>query len=116
MYHSLKAGKPIQMEEQDTLADSLRGGIGLDNRYTFHLVQKYVDQVVLVTEEQIAQAMRFAFEEHHLVVEGGGAVGIAALLQNQLNRLGRKVVLVISGGNVDIKLLMEILQNERRNT
>ena len=79
MYHSLKAGQPIDMEEEDTLADALVGNIGLDNRFTFRLIQEYVDDVVLVSEEEIAGAMALALEAHRLIVEGGAAVGIAAL-------------------------------------
>ncbi|MBS1253041.1 MAG: L-threonine ammonia-lyase [Anaerolineales bacterium] len=49
MYHSLRAGKPVEMEEEDTLADALLGGIGLNNQYTFRMIQEYVDDVILVT-------------------------------------------------------------------
>ncbi|MBE9507291.1 MAG: hydroxyectoine utilization dehydratase EutB [Chloroflexi bacterium] len=109
MYHSLKAGAPIDMEEQDTLADALVGNIGLNNRYTFRMVQEYVDDVVLVSEEEIAGAMAFALEKHHLVVEGGGAVGIAALLHRKAGGLGRNVAVVVSGGNVSLPLLLQIV-------
>lgn len=108
MYHSLRAGKPVQMPEEPTLADSLRGGIGLDNRYTFSLVKRYVDDVVLVTEEEIAAAMAFALHEHHLALEGGGAVGIAALLYHKVADLGKTTAVVLSGGNVNMPTLLEI--------
>ncbi len=111
MYHSLKAGKPIQMEEEETIADALVGGIGLDNQYTFRMIQELVDDVVLVSDEEIAEAMVFALEKHRLVVEGGGAVGIAALLQGRAKDLGHNVAVVISGGNVDIPLLLKIAQS-----
>ncbi len=113
MYHSLKAGKPIQMAEEETIADALVGGIGLDNKYTFRMVQELVDDVVLVSDEEIAEAMVFALEKHRLVVEGGGAVGIAALLREKVQDLGRNVAVVISGGNVDISLLLKIAQSRR---
>jgi len=108
MFHSLRAGKPIEMEEAETIADALAGGIGLDNRHTFRMVQEYVDETVLVSEEEIAEAMACALETHHLVVEGGGAVGIAALLNRRVRELGHRVVVVLSGGNVDLSLLVEI--------
>jgi len=111
MYHSLRAGVPIEMEEEDTIADALAGGIGLDNRYTFRMVQEYVDDTVLVSEEEIAKAMVFALEEHRLVVEGAGAVGIAALLYGKVREVGRNVVVVVSGSNVDLPLLLKIAQN-----
>ena len=108
MYHSQKAGKPVLMEEEESLADSLGGGIFLDNRYTFGLVRDRVDDLVLVSEDEIAAAMAFALEREHLVLEGGGAVGIAALLAGKAEGLGRTVALILSGGNVDLALLLEI--------
>jgi len=107
MYHSLKAGAPIEMEEEDTLADALVGNIGLNNKYTFRMVQEYVDNVVLVSEDEIAKAMTFALESQHLVVEGGGVVGIAALLHQRVSQLGRNVVVVVSGGNISLPLLLK---------
>jgi threonine dehydratase len=112
MFHSLRAGAPIEMEEQPTIADALAGGIYLDNRHTFRMVQRYVDQTLLVSEEQIAAAMAFGLDQHHLVVEGGGAVGLAALLHHQVGELGRNVAVVISGGNVASSLLANIVQGE----
>jgi threonine dehydratase len=108
MYHSLKAGKPVTMEEEETIADALVGGIGTDNQYTFRLAQKLVDDSVLVSEEEIAEAMLFALQEHHLVVEGGGAVGIAALLSHKVQATGGHVAVVVSGGNVELGLLSRL--------
>jgi threonine dehydratase len=113
MYHSLRAGKPIQMPEEDTLADSLRGGIGLDNRYTYRMTQDYVDDLILVSEEEIAAAMAFALQEHHIILEGAGAVGIAALMHGKAGEAGQHVGVVVSGGNVDLRLLIEIWQEGR---
>ena len=109
MYQSLRAGRPLEMEEEETIADALMGGIGLDNRYTFRLCQQYLDETVLVSDEEIAAAMAFALREHHLVVEGGGAVGIAALLQRRV-AVGRNVAVVLSGSNVDLPLLLKVAQ------
>ena len=108
MVESLNAGKPVSVVEKPTLADSLAGGIGLDNRYTFRMVQRYVDDVVLVSEAEIADAMAFALHEQHIVVEGGGAVAIAALLADKVARLGQTIAVIVSGGNVDIPVLMGI--------
>lgn len=110
MYHSLQAGHPLEMPEEETLADSLQGGIGLDNHYTFRMVQQYVDDIILLSEEEIALGMAYAFFEHHLVLEGAGAVGIAALLQNKMSHLGRNVAVVLSGGNVDMPSFLKVLQ------
>jgi len=108
MHDSLQAGKPVSVVEEPTLADSLSGGIGLDNRYTFTLCQRYVDETILLSEEEIAEAMAFAFHAHHLVVEGGGAVGIGAILSGKAKTVGQHVAVVISGGNVDGTQLLHI--------
>jgi threonine dehydratase len=112
MYHSLRAGAPIEMTEEDTIADALVGNIGVNNKYTFRMVQEYVDDTVLVSDEEIATAMAFALEEHHLVVEGGGAVGIAALLYGRVSGLGRNVVVVLSGSSVDLSLLLKVAKKQ----
>ena len=103
MHASIKAGRPVQVEELETLADSLGGGIGLDNRYTFRMAQALVDDTVLVSEAEIAEAIRHAYREEQLVVEGAGAVGIAALLAGRVARPGTTAVLV-SGANIDMAL------------
>jgi len=110
MYHSLKAGAPIRMEQEESLADALVGGIGLENRYSFRMTQKYVDDFVLVSETEIAEAMVFALERHHLVLEGSGALGIAALLSGRLEDVGGNVAVVATGSNVDIPLLLELAE------
>ena len=114
MAESLAAGEPVQMPEAPTLADSLQGGIGLENQYTFRMVRDLVDDIVLVSEEEIAAAMAFALHEHHLVVEGAGAVGIAALRAEKVSVRGQNVALVVSGGNVDIPQLLQIAQQYHR--
>jgi threonine dehydratase len=109
MYHSIKAGKPIEIEEKDSLADALLGGIGMDNQITFSMVQNLVDEIILVSEEEIAEGMFFAFDTHHLVVEGAGAVGLSAILSKKLvPAFGNTVVVLLSGGNVDASLLAQI--------
>jgi threonine dehydratase len=110
MVESLHAGKVVDIVEEPTIADALAGGIA-PNIHTFDIIQKYVDDTVLVSEEEIAGAMAFALEKHHLVVEGGGVVGIAALLYGKVERLGKHVAVVVSGGNVDLSLLLKIAQN-----
>lgn len=114
MYHSLRAGAPIEIEEEPTIADALAGGIYLNNRFTFRLVQQHVDETYLVTEDEIADGMAFAMNQHHLVVEGGGAVGIAALLHRRFSLTGQNAVIVVSGSNVDSLLLAKIIQGEFR--
>jgi threonine dehydratase len=101
MKASLDAGRPVQVEELPTLADSLGGGIGLDNRLTFAMCRDLLDEVVLLSEDEIAASMRHAYEEEREVVEGAGAVGIAALLSGKVKPRGPAVA-ILSGRNVDM--------------
>jgi threonine dehydratase len=110
MVESLRAGKLVEIVEEPTLADALAGGLGGENNYSFEMIRAYVDDTVLVSEEEIAAAMAYALREHNLVVEGGGAVGIAALLSDRARELGKNVAVVLSGSNVDIPVLLEIAQ------
>ena len=97
--------------EPPTLADALPGAIPGDNQYTFALCSRHVEAISLVSEEQIAAAMAFALRREKLVLEGAGAVGIALLLDPRARELGRDVVVVCSGDNVDMARLLEIAQH-----
>jgi threonine dehydratase len=99
MHASLAAGRPVEVEELETLADSLGGGIGLANRFTFAMCRDLLDGVILVSEEEIAAAIRHAFAVEGEVVEGAGAVGIAALLAGKARAEGPTAV-VVSGRNI----------------
>ncbi|MEN8244249.1 MAG: pyridoxal-phosphate dependent enzyme [Thermodesulfobacteriota bacterium] len=100
MLESLKAGTPIQVEEKDSIADSLLGGIGLDNRYTLPMVEKYVDEHVLVSEEGIKDAMFYLFEKHRLIAEGAAAVGVGVLMHRKIDVKDKKVVTLLSGSSI----------------
>lgn len=106
MYESLKAGKPVVLEESDTLADSLLGGIGLENRYTFPLVRRLVDSIALVPEKDIAGGMAFLVRKHKIVVEGAAATGLGALLSGIVPP-GAVTVVVITGCNVSMDSFLE---------
>ncbi|SDM49358.1 threonine dehydratase [Fictibacillus solisalsi] len=109
MYESLRAGRPIKMPEKDTLADSLLGGIGLDNQYTFNMVQKYMDRAVLIPEEEIAQSMAFMMGHHRMIMEGAAATGIAALLGHHVEDRDGPIAVIITGHNVDLSVVQRIL-------
>jgi threonine dehydratase len=113
MYESINAGKPIEVEELTTLADNLGGGIGLDNRYTFNMVQTYVDDLILVSEDQIASAIKYAFEQEKIIIEGAASVGIAALMNNLVENMGKEVVTIISSRNINMEVLHQILCNTK---
>ena len=76
MLESLKAGRPVQVDEKSSIADSLLGGIGFDNRYTLSLVEKFTDEHLLISEEEIKDGMVYVFDKHRLIVEGAAAVGV----------------------------------------
>lgn len=109
MVESLKAGRPLSLPEEKTLATALSGGIDLDNRHTFQLVQRLVDDFVPVTEDEIAAAMAFALDEHRLVVEGGGIVAVAAILTGRVRAEG-PVAAVVSGGNIALPRFLRAIE------
>lgn len=114
MWESLRAGRPLELPEEDTLATALSGGIGLDNRVTFALVRERVHRHLLVGEAAIAGAVRDGFRRG-LVLEGGGAVALAAIREGKLGPGGgapnphAPLVLVLSGGNLDVAVLARTL-------
>lgn len=108
MIESLKAGQIVEVDEKPTLADALAGGLGEGNRHTFDLIKKFVDETIVVSEDEIAEAMSFALQKHQIVVEGGGAVGLAALMYNRVEDYGSNIVIVISGKNVDMHTLLDV--------
>jgi threonine dehydratase len=114
MYESVRAGHPLEVEETHSLADSLGGGIGLENQYTFELTRDLVDDYVLVSESEIARAMRYLFRNERVIAEGGGAVSVAAVLVGKVPELSGNVVCVVSGGNVDMAAFTRIVSGPPR--
>ena len=113
MHRSLDAGALVEVVEEDTLADALAGGLGPENRHTFELCRDLVDERVLVTEAEIAEGMAFLHAEHGWQVEGGGAVGVAAVLAGKVVVEGPAAV-VVSGGNVGEKMFRRALEAAAR--
>ncbi len=111
MHASLAAGRPVEVEEVESLADSLGGGIGLGNRWTFAMTRALIDEAVLVSEAEIAAAMRHCHEREGQIVEGGGAAGVAAILAGRVRSDG-PVVVILSGGNVDRDLHRRVVSGE----
>jgi len=111
MKASLDAGHPVQVQELPTLADSLGGGIGLANRLTFGMCRDLLDDVVLLDEAEIAAGIRHAYAVEREIVEGAGAVGIAAILAGKVRPVGKTIAL-ISGRNIDMDLHRSIVCGE----
>jgi threonine dehydratase len=112
MKASLEAGHPVQVEELPTLADSLGGGIGLANQWTFPMLRRLLDDLVLVSESEIAAAVRHAYAIEREVIEGAAAVGIAAVSAGYV-KLDGPTVLVLSGRNIDMDLHRRVVAGER---
>ncbi len=110
MYESIKAGKIIDIESKPTLSDGSAGGIE-PNAITFELCQRFVDHYILVNEEEIANAILFILEKHHMVVEGAAGVTVAAYLKEKDRFKEKNVILIICGGNISIQQLKEIICN-----
>ncbi|CAN5781457.1 hydroxyectoine utilization dehydratase EutB [soil metagenome] len=108
MHASLQAGRPVEVPEFESLADSLQGGIGLDNTHTFRMVRELVDDLILVSEDQIGLAMALALGEERLVLEGAGACPIAAMLAPSRPVLGDNVALIATGAMVGAEHLCRI--------
>lgn len=107
-FESLRAGEPVQVESADTLADGI--AVKRLGDLTFPIVQSLVDDIVVVDEAEIASAVFFLLEREKLVVEGAGAVGVAALLAGKV-RLAEDetAACVLSGGNIDVNIISRLI-------
>lgn len=112
MHESLRAGHPVEVEELPSLADSLGGGIGMDNRLSYPICRELLDETFLVTEEEIYHAMQVLFYEDRLVAEGGSVVGLAATLAGRLPKAEGPVATIVTGRNLDMHLFHSIMAGE----
>jgi threonine dehydratase len=103
---SLAAGEPVAVPSALTIADGI--AVKRPGRLTLDLIKQWVDGIVVVTEEEVAEAMVFLLERAKLVVEGAGAVGVAALLSGRIGAAAGTTAVILSGGNVDPGLLASI--------
>lgn len=106
---SLRVGRRQTLETVSTVADGI--AVKTPGRLTFPLIQRYVDEVVAVEDSDIAQAMVLLLERAKLVVEGAGAIGLAALLAGKIQAQDKTVAVVLSGGNIDVNLLDRVIQH-----
>ena len=104
---SLKKGEVNCLDSVSTMADGI--AVKKPGDMTFEMCSKYVDGVVTVTEDEIATAILTLIEKHKMVAEGAGAVSVAAAMYNKVDIKGKNVVCVVSGGNVDVKVLDRII-------
>ncbi len=106
-YRSFRDKSIIEVPPSATIADGI--AIGRVGERTFEIMNKYVDDIVSVKEDSIAMAIHMFLERKKLVVEGAGAVTLAALIENRDRFKGKNVVLVVSGGNVDFTVIDRII-------
>jgi threonine dehydratase len=99
---SFRAGKLIQVTKPNTIADGLRTNVGAPN---FAIIQRYVDDIVTVSEQAIIDAMRTIWETMKIIVEPSAAVPYAAVLEDKLEVRDRRIGIILSGGNVDLDAL-----------
>ena len=105
---ALAAGAPVHLERSDTLADGI--AVKRIGDLTFPHVQALVDEVVLVDEEEITRAIFFLLEEENVMVEGGGAVSVAAVLEGKVAlRPSDITVCILSGGNIDMNVVSRVI-------
>lgn len=111
MYESIKAGKIIDMESKPTIADGTAGGIEPES-VTFDLCRESVDDYILVSENEIKEAIRHIIREHQLLIEGAAALAVASFVKEACRFKGRNVVLIISGKKISPELLKEVLNDD----
>jgi threonine dehydratase len=111
MHLSLAAGRPVAVEEVASLADSLGGGIGMENRLSFPLCRDLLDDTVLVTEEEIYHAMQVLYHEDRIVAEGACVVGLAACLSGKVTPRGPTAT-VITGRNLDMEMFTRVVTGQ----
>jgi len=108
MKQSLKEDKPVMVESKPTMADGI--AVKKPGQRTFEIIQKHVDDIFCVDEMEIARTMLMILERNKLLVEGSGASSLSALLYGKINVKNKKVVAVLSGGNVDMNFISRIIE------
>jgi len=108
MKAALEHGSPVSLPAKSTIADGI--AVRCAGSVTFPLVRRYVDDIVTVDEEEIANAMWLLLEKEKTLTEGAGAVASAAVLQHKIHLTGKKVGVFIGGGNIDVSLLSRIIE------
>ena len=108
MYNSIKSGHIECLESASTIADGI--AVKQPGENTFELVSKYVDDIALVTEDEISGAILALIEKQKMIAEGAGAVSVAAAMFNKFSIKGKNVVSLVSGGNIDVTSLSRVIK------
>ncbi len=108
MFNSVKGGKIERLPSVSTIADGI--AVKEPGANTFDLCSKYVDDIVTVNEDEISSAILALIEQHKMIAEGAGAVSVAAVMFNKIPVKDKKVVCVVSGGNIDVTILSRVIE------
>ena len=108
LYNSVRDGKIERLDGVSTIADGI--AVKEPGDVTFGICSKYVDEIVTVSEGEISSAILALIEQHKLIAEGAGAVSVAAVMFNKIPVKNKKVVALISGGNIDVTILSRVIK------
>jgi len=108
MFNSVKGGKIESLDSVSTIADGI--AVKKPGEHTFELISKYVDDIALVTDDEISSAILALIEKQKMIAEGAGAVSVAAAMFGKFPIAGKKVVSLVSGGNIDVSILSRVIE------
>ena len=108
MYNSIKHGGIECLKSVSTIADGI--AVKQPGEHTYELIKEYVDDIALVTDDEIASAILALIEKQKMIAEGAGAVAVAAAMFNKFPIQGKKVVSLVSGGNIDVSILSRVIE------
>ena len=114
MYESVKQGKIVSLDKVSTIADGIQ--VKEPGEHTFEYISKYVDDIVTVSDDEIASAILKLIETQKMIAEGAGAAPLAAVMYNKLPVKGKKVVCIVSGGNIDVTILSRVIDRGLQKT
>jgi len=114
MYNAVNSGKPESLSSVSTIADGIAVKRPGDN--TFELVSEYVDEIALVSDDEVASAILALIEKQKMIAEGAGAVSVAAVMFDKFDLKGKRVVAVVSGGNIDVTSLSRVIDRGLLNS
>ena len=114
MYNSVKDGKIERLSSVQTIADGI--AVKEPGENTYNLVSQYVDEIALVTDDEVSSAILALVEKQKMIAEGAGAVAVAAVMFNKFPLKGKRVVAVVSGGNIDVTSLSRVIDRGLLNS
>lgn len=114
MYNSIKSGKIETLSTAKTIADGI--AVKQPGKNTFEMVKKYVDDIALVSDDDVASAILSLIERQKMIAEGAGAAAVAAVMTNKFKLKGKRVVAIVSGGNIDVTSLNRVIDRGLMNS